>query len=309
MGIWIDTDMGFDDIAAVLCVSHGGLVIDGMSLVAGNCPLPQVAKNAAAAASLFAWQFPIHMGRTRAILGTLETAERIMGATGMLSAGKTLPDVPLAPAIPAFDALCDWLQKPSAAGEDRHILALGPLGNLAALLLARPEMATKIDQITWMGGAISLGNHTASAEYNAFADPEALAIVLAHNVPFRMVDLDLCRQVQAAPDDVQAIRAAGGKNAALLADLTQGYINIALSRGRAAMALFDPCAAISVVSDDVIEFAPAHITVDLNNGPSRGRTIVDPRPAAPKNGEYAVRVDAVTAREMIFAALQAEAEK
>lgn len=309
MGIWIDTDMGFDDIAAVLCVIHGGKTIDGMSLVAGNSPLPQVASNAAAAANLFGWQFPIHQGRDRATLGTLETAERIMGPTGMVSAGKTLPNATLKPAKPAFDALCAWLQSPAPAGDERHILALGPLGNIAALLLARPELAAKMDQITWMGGAFSLGNHTASAEYNAFADPEALAIVLAHNVPFRMVDLDLCRQVLAKPDDVPAIRQAGGKNAALLADLTEGYINIALTRGRTAMALFDPCAAIALTRDDVIEFAPAHITVDLNSGPSRGRTIIDPRPSSPKNGAYAVRVNATAARDMIFSALQAEAKK
>ena len=313
MGIWIDTDMGFDDIAAVLCVIHGGKTIDGMSLVAGNSPLPQVASNAAASAQLFDWQFPIHKGRECATLGTLETAERIMGPTGMLSVGKTLPDAPLKPSQPAFDALCDWLETPATAGagagDERHILALGPLGNIAALLLARPDLATKIDQITWMGGAVSLGNHTASAEYNAFADPEALAIVLAHKVPFRMVDLDLCRQVLARPDDVAPLRAAGGKNAALLADLTEGYINIGLTRGRNAMALFDPCAAIALTGNDVIEFAPAHITVDLNSGPSRGRTIVDPRPSSPKNGAYAVQVNATLARDMIFSALQAEAKK
>ena len=91
MAIWIDTDMGFDDIAAVLCVTHAGLKIDGMSLVAGNSPLPQVASNAAAAAMLFNWQFPIHAGRARAVLGGLETAERIMGPTGMLTAGQALP--------------------------------------------------------------------------------------------------------------------------------------------------------------------------------------------------------------------------
>ncbi|OSQ40015.1 nucleoside hydrolase [Thalassospira sp. MCCC 1A01428] len=309
MAIWIDTDMGFDDIAAVLCVTHAGLKIDGMSLVAGNCPLPQVCSNAAAAASLFNWQFPIHAGRACPVLGRLETAERIMGPTGMLTAGQSLPSATLKPDIPAFDALCNWLQAPTAPGDERHILALGPLGNIAALILARPELAAKIDRITWMGGAVSLGNHTPSAEYNAFADPEALSIVLAHNVPLRMVDLDLCRQVIATPQDVVAIRKARGKNAPLLADLIQGYINIGLSRGRQGMAIFDPCAAIAVTNDDVITFAPARIDIDLNTGPSRGRTIVDPRPAAIKNAEYAVGVDAVTAREMIFAALQAEAEK
>ena len=42
MGVWIDTDMGFDDIAAVLVVLHAGEDIDGVSLVFGNTPLDQV---------------------------------------------------------------------------------------------------------------------------------------------------------------------------------------------------------------------------------------------------------------------------
>ena len=36
MGVWIDTDMGFDDIAAILVVQSSGLAIDGISLVFGG---------------------------------------------------------------------------------------------------------------------------------------------------------------------------------------------------------------------------------------------------------------------------------
>ena len=32
MGVWIDTDMGFDDIAAIMVVQSSGLAIDGISL-------------------------------------------------------------------------------------------------------------------------------------------------------------------------------------------------------------------------------------------------------------------------------------
>ncbi len=53
MGIWIDTDMGFDDIAAILVVAHSNLTIDGVSLVSGNAPLSHVRANAASAAAVF----------------------------------------------------------------------------------------------------------------------------------------------------------------------------------------------------------------------------------------------------------------
>jgi len=180
MGIWIDTDMGFDDIAAILVVAHSHLAIDGVSLVSGNAPLSHVRANAASAAAVFDWTFPIHTGRELPVLCRLETAQSILGQTGIPTTGRSLPPAGPLPESSAFAALCDWL---SDGKGPKRILALGPLTNIAALALARPDLADRIDELTWMGGGVTAGNHTASAEFNAFADPEALAIVLAHGLP------------------------------------------------------------------------------------------------------------------------------
>ena len=51
MGVWIDTDMGFDDIAAILVVAHAKEPIDGISLVFGNSGFARVRQNAASAAA------------------------------------------------------------------------------------------------------------------------------------------------------------------------------------------------------------------------------------------------------------------
>ncbi|OCP16245.1 nucleoside hydrolase [Ensifer sp. LC163] len=307
MGIWIDTDMGFDDIAAVLVVLHANETLDGVSLVFGNTPLEQVKRNAASAAMAFGWTFPIHEGRALPVLGKLETAERILGETGMPTAGLTLPAASALPVSDAFAALCRWLEE---ANEPRRILALGPLTNLAALCLARPDLAAKITDLTWMGGGVTSGNHTASAEFNAFADPEALAIVLAHELPLRMVDLDLCRKVFAYPDDIAPIRAAGGVNAALIADLLSGYVSIGTSRGRPCMAIYDPTAAVAFVNPGAVSFRKARIDTELAGTLTRGRTVVEVREShAAFNAEYATDVHAETARAQILGALMKEAAK
>ena len=292
MGVWIDTDMGFDDIAAIFVVDHAGPAIDGVSLVFGVAALEQVERNAAGAAQAFGWRFPIHSGRARPVLARLETAERILGPTGIL--GATLPDAPPFERSDAFAALCAWLARSDGP---HRILALGPLTNIAAVALARPDLAARIGDLTWMGGGVTTGNHTASAEFNAYADPEAVAIVLAHAVPLRMVDLDVCRKVVATPDDVPPVRAAGGRSASLIADMLAGYIDIGVSRGRPGMALYDPTAAVAFVRPDLLTFRQARIDVELNIGLTRGRTVVETRPthAAP-NAEYAVEVRAGEAR-------------
>ncbi|MFD1746735.1 nucleoside hydrolase [Rhizobium helianthi] len=304
-GVWIDTDMGFDDIVAILVVAHSQFVIDGVSLVFGNSTLQQVEANAAGAAQAFQWKFPIHTGRSGPVLSPLETAESILGAHGMPTAGLRLPQVPVVlHAENAFPALCRWLEK----GGDRRILALGPLTNLAALVLARPDLIGRIAEIVWMGGGLTTGNHTASAEFNALADPEALAILLSHGLPIRMVDLDLCRKVLAAPADVSPVRAAGGRNAALIADLLSGFIDIAVSRGRRAMSLYDAVAAVAFIRPDLLEWREARLDVELHGQHTRGRTVIETRAGRGAfNAHYAHGIRVEEARDLILQVLQDEA--
>lgn len=307
MGVWIDTDMGFDDIAAILVVAHSNLAIDGVSLVCGNTPLAQVRANAAGAASTFGWEFPIHSGRELPVLCRLETAQRVLGDSGIPTTGRSLPPAAELATSDAFSALCSWLE---GSFGPRRILALGPLTNIAALALARPDLACRITELTWMGGAVTSGNHTASAEFNAYADPEALAIVLAHGLPLRMVDLDICRRVLANPEDTNPIRQVPGKNAELLADLFAGYIDIAISRGRPAMAIYDPTAAAIFIAPEIATFRHARVDVELQGQHTRGRTVVETRAShATFNAHYAAEIDAEMARVIILGALVNEARR
>lgn len=306
MGVWIDTDMGFDDIAAILVVQSSGLAIDGVSLVFGNTTLQAVCGNAAGAVAAFGWSMPIHQGSAKPVLGALETAQSILGDSGIPTVGQSLPDAPALPKSDAFAALCGWLE---GEGEKR-ILALGPLTNIAALCLARPDLAARISDLTWMGGGVTSGNHTASAEFNAFADPEALAIVLSHGLPLRMVDLDACRKVTASPVDVLPIRNAGGKNAALIADLLEGFIGIATRRGRAAMALYDPVAAVAFTSG-LIGWRQARIDIELHSALTRGRTVVEARADKVEtfNAHFAETVDAEGTKVAVLESLRREAAR
>lgn len=271
--LWIDTDLGFDDMLAVMMIRSAGLEITGMSLVFGNTFLDQVQKNAAAMASFLNWRFLISSGAARPILGPTTTAQSVLGVTGIPTLGQSLADAPpTTPFTPALAAMVAWLE---AAGDDAELLALGPLTNVAILALARPDLLPRLACLTWMGGSTGRGNHTPAAEFNAFADPEAAAIVLASGVPVRMVDLELCRQVTVSPEDLCGLRALGGARASLLADLFGGYINIGISRGRASMALYDPVAAAVVIDARSATFEPAEIRIELCDAQTRGQTIAE----------------------------------
>jgi inosine-uridine nucleoside N-ribohydrolase len=287
---------------ALMMLDRAGVAVAGVSLSFGNAGLAQVERNAAGMAALLGWRFPIHSGAARAVLGEVLTPAHVLGPTGLPTLGRPLPEAPPLPAAaPAFDALCDWL-----AGGGGRLLALGPLTNLAAVALARPQLLERA-QITWMGGSAGRGNHTASAEFNAFADPEALAVVLASGVPLDMVDLETCRQVGVTPRDTRAVRSLMRPRADLLADLFGGYIDIALSRGRPAMALYDPVAAAALALPGAVGFAPARIGVELAGTLTRGRTVVDLRDAAGSPHRIGTSADAEAIRDLALDALIAAA--
>ena len=94
--VWIDTDMGFDDLAAVLVVDQdAGWSVEGLSLVAGNAPLPVVEDNALRSAACFGWRFPVHAGCDKPLVCELVTAQYVLGADAMASAGRQLPPLRL----------------------------------------------------------------------------------------------------------------------------------------------------------------------------------------------------------------------
>lgn len=61
--------------------------------------------------------------------------------------------------------------------------------NLAVLLKAFPDIASRINGITVMGGAIGLGNWSPAAEFNILVDPEAAEIVFGYGLPVTMIPL------------------------------------------------------------------------------------------------------------------------
>lgn len=280
--VWIDTDMGFDDLAAVLVVAaQPGWHIDGISLVAGNAPLDIVIDNALRSAACFGWTAPIHAGRAQPLACELVTAQNILGADAMDTAGRRLPAARAA--LASHDAVTALIDHLDAAREPITLLALGPLTNVAAALLARPALAARIGHLVWMGGSAGPGNHTAAAEFNAGVDPESVQHVIDAGVTLHMVGLDACRQVPVSAEHAQALRAVGTERAELLADLLLGYVRIASPDGSRPMALYDPTAAAALVDPGAVQYRDGHLAMELLGQHTRGMTVIEwrvPRRAA-----------------------------
>ena len=304
--LWIDTDMGFDDMLAILMVKRSSRQVAGCSLVYGCASLAQVMQNAAGFLQLFNWPVAMHAGAAEPLVRDCITAEHVLGKSGLPTLGKGLPDSPPLPdQIPALQALINWLEGVSGNAE---ILALGPLTNIARLVQARPDLLTRLARLTWMGGAATRGNQTPAAEFNAFADPDAVAVVCRSGLRLRMVDLDTCRQVSVTNADLHQLAQQHTLKAKLLHDLFGGYIDIGLSRGRASMALYDPVAAAAVIDEHAVAFDSVGIDVNLSRSEDYGRTLIDRHPVTTAMHQIGTHANFDRIRSMALAALSEAAQ-
>lgn len=92
------------------------------------------------------------------------------------------------------------------------VLMTGPVSNLAAALAAAPNLAAKIDEVVWMGGALNVGGnvrdyeHDGSAEWNAYWDPPATHTLWQNkNVPITLFPLDATDHVQVTWEFLQRL--------------------------------------------------------------------------------------------------------
>ena len=97
------------------------------------------------------------------------------------------------------------------AAEPLTVLSTGPVSNLAAALTAEPNLAAKIEEVVWMGGALNVeGNvrdyeHDGSAEWNAYWDPPATHALWQTQVPITLFPLDATNKVPVTMDFLQQL--------------------------------------------------------------------------------------------------------
>lgn len=89
----------------------------------------------------------------------------------------------------------------------------------------------------------------------------------------------------------------------MLAALLEGYLDIARSRGRDRMAVYDPVATALFLDPALGRFTPARIDVELHGALTRGRTVIDLR--ASPNASFLDELDAAAVLQRCMEALRA----
>ncbi|HWO90741.1 MAG TPA: nucleoside hydrolase [Methylomirabilota bacterium] len=258
----LDVDPGIDDALALL-LAWGSPELDVLALtvVAGNAPLADTARNAA---RLVAVRRParlphIALGAAAPLRRALVTATP--GDHGVDGLGDA-PDWPPVASPPASPSAAETLVALARAHAERlTLIALGPLTNLALALRLDADALRRIGRVVMMGGAVDVrGNVTPDAEFNAYVDPDAAREVLAAGLQVDLVPLDATRQTTIKRDQLHAALASRpGPLAARIEAFTEQSFRL-----WGYMHLHDPLAVGLAVDASLARWQPARIAVGEN---------------------------------------------
>ncbi len=210
-------------------------------------------------------------------------------------------------AEPVAMSAVELLRKAYAAPGDKPVLlTLGPLTNIAELLMRDPGMTGLIPMTYVMGGAVDVPGNLAdgisgnndTAEWNIYLHPPAAAAVFASDLPITMIPLDA---TNTAPLTARFYDELGADRTTPIAKfaydvLTEQKADI----DQGVWYFWDPLAAVAITHPDVIDTEPMPIRIVTTPGREDGRTKRDP---AGREITVATRADAGLFEHVFLGAL------
>jgi inosine-uridine nucleoside N-ribohydrolase len=298
--IILDCDPGHDDaIALLLALASPELNLLGVTTVSGNQTLEKTTANAIRVLDHVGRDaVPVAAGADRPLVRERHVATEVHGETGLDG-----PDLPPPSRLPEQAHAIDWIAMTLVSSSDPVTLVpTGPLTNIALFLARYPELASRVERIALMGGAIGEGNVTPAAEFNIWADPEAAHRVFTSGIDLTMVGLDVTHQALLRPADVDRLRGAG-RAGALVADLFEFYVRFHRRRyGWEGAPVHDAVAVAQVIDGSLLSTEHVGATIDTGPELSRGRTHTDLSGLSDwkRNCHAAVGIDSERFRELLI---------
>ncbi|WP_293912432.1 nucleoside hydrolase [Deinococcus sp.] len=272
-----DCDPGIDDaVALLLALGSPELELKAVTTTHGNVSLRRTTRNAL---DLLAFagrpDVPVHAGAAAPLVRAPVYAPEIHGQGGLGTV--TLPEA--GQPVQAEHAALALIRLAQAHPGQLSVCATGPLSNLALAERLQPGVLASLKEIVVMGGSLDtgapkLGNVTPHAEFNTYADPHALRVVLESGADVVLFGLNLTRQVRVTRERIAALSALGTPAAQLCAGMLNGYLDMIEVRDQKVGALHDPCTVAYLLRPELFEVRSARIEVHLNEDEQLGMTVL-----------------------------------
>lgn len=274
--IILDVDTGVDDALAILTAALSPEIeLVACTTTWGNVDVDTAARNTAFVLNMAGRSdVPVARGAEGPSNGaTASFSTNVHGEDGQ--GGQA--DTSFVPALTAETAPELIIRLSHERPGELHLVAVGPLTNLADALAADPTLPERIREVTIMGGSfLAPGNITPAAEANIWHDPEAAQVVFDASWDLTMVGLDVTMTsliTDAHRERLAAGGAAGRFSAAILDHYLgyyEGWTGTRASGNHDALALAVAAGLVRTTLSPIVD-----VTVDCSDGTARGRTIAE----------------------------------
>lgn len=271
--IIIDCDPGHDDAFALLIALANPDKVTTLAVgtVGGNHHVDKITHNAARILESLNVDIPLYVGSKEPLVRVLPVQPGAHGASGM--DGPTYVNECQYPIEDKFavEAYAEIIRKEKQVS----LVGLGPLTNLALLIKAYPDVIKNIEEISIMGGGLSHGNVTPTAEFNIFADPEAASIVFKSGIPIKMAGLDVTEHAYLKVDEIEKMKEFG-ELGSYFYSILNFYHNSGKQFGYEFSGIHDACATAYLVDETIFETCDYYVEISLDHE-TQGMTIADKR--------------------------------
>jgi len=204
-----------------------------------------------------------------------DTAQNVHGRDGMGDIGLELSGRRPADGH-AVDAL---LAASHAHAGELTLVTLGPLTNVAHAIERDPSLPERIPRTVVMGAvADHIGNVTPVAEYNMWADPHAVDVVLASGLTLEFVGWDISRHYAVVEPELAAdLRSIGTPLAEFAVDIQRAVSEFCETETKlAGFDLPDPIAmAVAIDPSVATTTRRLHLAVETESALTRGMVVMD----------------------------------
>lgn len=271
----IDCDPGHDDAMAILwALAAPEIEVLAVTTVAGNQTIEKVTNNAIKVLTKAGRSdIPVAMGAKQPLIRKLVVGgEVVHGSSGL--EGPVLPECGFAPSkLSALELLVKTLEE---SEEKITLVPIGPLTNIAALFITRPDLKEKIERLSIMGGGAYMGNWTPAAEYNIWADPEAAKVVFNSGLPIIMAGLDVTHKAYITREENEVLRAQGNEISVFAAELIDYFSKYHYEvEGFPGCTMHDPTAIAALIYPDMFTSITCNVDVEVSGELTTGMTVVD----------------------------------
>lgn len=271
--IIIDCDPGHDDALAIMTAfASEKLNILGVTTIGGNNSLEKVTRNAKNILHFINAKIPLASGQAGPLVKKLQTAPEAHGDSGMDGPTFKENNYP----IESTNAVMFMYQKIISSPKSVTIVGIGPLTNIALLIKTFPEIKSKIELISIMGGGITHGNYSPLAEFNIYVDPEAAEIVFQSGIPIVMSGLDVTEQAEITLSEINSLKNKG-KASHLAYELLSFYNESGKKYGFENSPIHDLCAISYLLNPKIFDGVNGDVHVITDESPARGLTYIDQR--------------------------------